>query len=255
MAHNIVAFNWKGMFAHFRQFDANSSSLSYSFPPPTVITGMIAGLFGIERDEYYKLFSKKFLKLTVQIVTPPRKIMQTVNYIYATQPGHLNMSASNVHTQIPMEFVVSPRFPDEPMTYRIFLKFDDGEFGRELEKVITKNQMKYLPYFGSAPFSSWIEWLGVPQKVEVLKSEEPIQVNSVVPVDVIVPNSLALDFNEEVPPAYFREHMRREFAPGREPGPLINLLWEKNRSKIRAVFKAPVHYLKLHGEDLQVIFY
>jgi len=63
---------WKGMFAHFRQFDANSSSLSYSFPPPTVITGMIAGLFGIERDEYYKLFGKRFLELTVQLLTPPR---------------------------------------------------------------------------------------------------------------------------------------------------------------------------------------
>ncbi len=255
MRHHIVVFDWKGMFAHFRQFDANSSSLSYSFPPPTVISGMIAGLFGIERDEYYKLFSKRFLELSVQILTPPRKIMQTVNYIYATQAGHLNMSAPNVHTQIPMEFVVSPQFPYQPVTYRIFLKFSDEEFGKELEKVIKQHQMKYLPYFGSAPFSSWIEWLGFPQEIEVIESDQPFVVDSVAPTDSIVTNSLSLDLTANLPPAYFREHMRREFRPGREPGEVINLLWEKNCSKIKAVFNVPVYRLKLLGEDLRVIFY
>jgi len=255
MRHNIVVFNWKGMFAHFRQFDANSSSLSYSFPPPTVITGMLAGLFGIERDEYYKLFNKRFVELTVQILTPPRKIMQTVNYIYATQASHLNMSAPNVHTQIPMEFVVSTQFPYKPVTYRIFLKFADEEFGQELEKVIIQNQMKYLPYFGSAPFSSWIEWLGAPEDIEVLETDQPLLLDSVTPVDAIVSNSLSLDLTENIPPAYFREHMRREFGPGREPGDVINLLWERNQSKIKAVFKTPIYRLKLHGEDLHVIFY
>ncbi len=255
MRHSIVAFNWKGMIAHFRQFDANSSSLSYSFPPPTVVVGMIAGIFGIERDQYYKLFSKRFLKLSVQILTPLRKIMQTVNYIYATQASHLNMSAPNVHTQIPVEFVVSSQFPERPIAYRIFLKFEDDEFARELEKIVTQNKMKYLPYFGSAPFSSWIEWLGIPQEFEILESSQPIQVNSVAPVDAIAANSLSLDLTEDAPPAYFREHMRREFAPGREPGEIINLLWDRNRSKIKAIFKAPVYRLKFHGEDLNVLFY
>ena len=255
MTHNIVVFDWKGMIAHFRQFDANSSSLSYSFPPPTVITGMIAGLFGIERDEYYKLFSKRFLELTVQLITPPRKIMQTVNYIYATQTSHLNMSASNVHTQIPLEFVVSPHFPNEPVTYRIFLKFAEDEFGRELEKVVTQNQLKYLPYFGSAPFTSWIEWIGSPEEAELVESNQLLTIDAVAPVKAIESNSLSLDLSEAKPPAYFREHMRREFAPGREPGDVIDLLWEKNRSKIQAIFEVPVYRLKLRGEDLHVIFY
>ena len=255
MGNQIVAFDWKGMLAHFRQFDANSSSLSYAFPPPTVITGMIAGLFGIERDEYYKLFSKRFLELTVQVLTRPRKIMQTINYIYATQASHLNMSAQNVHTQIPVEFVVATQFPIQPVAYRVFLKFTDEEFGRELEKVITKNQIKYLPYFGSASFSSWLEWLGAPEEIEVVKSDNPLVVNSVVPIKAIAHDSLTLDLREEITPAYFREHMRREFAPGREPGEVIDLLWEKNQGKIKAIFTEPVYRLKLHGEDLNVIFY
>ena len=255
MTHNIVIFDWKGMFAHFRQFDANSSSLSYSFPPPTVITGMIAGLFGIERDEYYKLFGKRFLELTVQLLTPPRKIMQTVNYIYATQASHLNMSAPNVHTQIPMEFVISPHFPHEPVTYRIFLKFTDGEFGQELEKVITQKLMKYLPYFGSAPFTSWIEWLGAPEEIEVFESDKPLKVDSVVPITAISSDSLSLNLTADSPPAYFREHMRREFKPGREPGEIIDLIWERNHSKIQAAFNSPIYRLKLHGEDLNIIFY
>ncbi len=255
MAHNIVVFDWKGMFAHFRQFDANSSSLSYSFPPPTVITGMVAGLFGIERDEYYKLFGKRFLELTVQLLTPPRKIMQAVNYIFAKQASHLNMSAPEVHTQIPMELVTSPHFPHEPVTYRIFLKFTESEFGEELEKVITQKQMKYLPYFGSAPFTSWIEWLGAPEEIELLESQQPLTVDSVVPVESIEENSLSLDLSEKIPPAYFREHMRREFRSGREPGELIDLLWERNRGKIKARFNTPVYRLKLHGEKMNVIFY
>ena len=255
MTPNIVVFNWKGMFAHFRQFDANSSSLSYSFPPPTVIAGMIAGILGIERDAYYESLSKQFMQLTVQLLTPPRKIMQTVNYIYAKQGSHLNMSAPNVHTQIPMEFVISTQFPSEPVCYRIFLKLADEAIAQKLKNAVTQNKIKYLPYFGSAPFSSWIEWLGVPEEIELVESEQPFKVNSVVPMEAIESNSLALDLTDEIPPAYFREHMRREFGPNRKPGKVIDLLWERNRGEIGAIFNAPIHRLKLNGESLHVIFY
>ena len=53
----ILAFNIRGKFAHFRKFYSNSSALSYFIPPRTTIIGLIAGMLGLERDSYYEDFS------------------------------------------------------------------------------------------------------------------------------------------------------------------------------------------------------
>ena len=126
MVDQFIVFDWKGKMAHFRQFDANSSSLSYSFPPPTVVTGMVAGLLGMQRDQYYDLLGPSKLKIGVQVKTPPRKIMQTMNYIFAKSPNDLNMSGENPHTQIPVELLTSPDFSNGFLCYRIILHTTDA---------------------------------------------------------------------------------------------------------------------------------
>ena len=54
----VLIFDLSGKMAHFRKYYTNSSSLTYYFPPRTVIIGLIAGLIGKERDSYYEIFSK-----------------------------------------------------------------------------------------------------------------------------------------------------------------------------------------------------
>jgi CRISPR-associated protein, Cas5h family len=79
--NKILIFDLVGMFAHFRKFYTNSSSLSYAFPPRTVITGLLAGILGYERDKYYEEFSSENCSVGLAIKNPIRKLVQTVNYI------------------------------------------------------------------------------------------------------------------------------------------------------------------------------
>ncbi|MDQ7065401.1 MAG: CRISPR-associated protein Cas5 [candidate division KSB1 bacterium] len=252
MRERIVIFDWKGFFAHFRQFDANSSSLSHSIPPPTAISGMVAGLLGMERDTYYAELNRENLQIAVQLKSTPRKIMQTINYIFAKSPTELNQASK--HTQIPFELVVSDRFPKAPLHYRIYLRFADETLAKTFLQTLQNRQLKYLPYLGSAPFGSWIDWAGHPDEVEELATDRPLIIDSTTDLQSVEMRTLSLEPIDGKTPAIFREHMRREFLPGREPGPMIDIIWEKNRQKIKAQFKQPVYRLKIGEEIRQICF-
>ena len=254
MEDQFLAFDWKGFMAHFRQFDTNSSSLSYSFPPPTVVYGMLAGLMGIEKDQYYKRFSHQYIRVGVQIVTPPRKLMQTVNYIFAKGPQDLNMSGENLHTQIPMELLLANGFPNEPLHYRIFLKISEPGLADDIREVLVNARYRYLPFLGSAPFSSWLEWLGPPEIVEPLDASGPVVVDTVAPLMAIELRSLLMEPLDGVWPAYFREHVRQEFLPGRQPGAVQDVVWERNRGKLKARFLEPPFRLVFRGKSWGVSF-
>ncbi len=249
MAEKFIVFDWKGKMAHFRQFDANSSSLSYSFPPPTVVMGMVAGLIGIERDGYYDLLRPEIMKIGVQIRTSPRKIMQSVNYIFAKNPNDLNMSNDTPHTQIPMELVTAEKFPEDDLHYRIILKIAEDEIYQKISEAVFHSRYKFLPYFGSAPFLSRIEPAGAVQKVNVIENS-PVIVETIASVDSIDLSTLSMDAIDGKMPAFFREHVRREFKPGREPGDVKDVIWERNRGKIKAKFKKPVYQIELEKETI-----
>jgi len=255
MIEQFVVFDWKGYMAHFRQFDTNSSSLSYSFPPPTVIAGMLAGILGIERDSYYDRLDRANLKIGVQIKSPLRKIIQTVNYVFAKNPGDLNMSGDNLHTQIPVELVVSERFPRSGVHFRIFLHFTDDGLCQEVKDALRLPRLRYLPYLGSAGFTSWLEWPLQPQRVEEIAPGETAVVDTVVDLAALETGSLSLESIDGKPPTFIREHMRRDFKPGREPGDLLDVVWERNRGKIKAIFREPVFRFRVGDEELNVSFF
>lgn len=254
MEEHILAFDWKGLIAHFRQFDANSSSLSYSFPPPTVVCGMLAGIVGLEKDAYYQDFSPERVRVAVQVVSRPRKMVQTINYIYAKNPNELNMSSENRHTQIPVELVVAEQFPEKPLHYRVFVKIQERTLFEQIADALEHLHFRYLPYLGSAPFSSWIEWVGVPDVVQQVRQEEPMEVDTAVSLTSLKKKSFRMDAVDGVLPAYFREHMRRAFLPNREPGEVFDVVWERNRGKVVAEFQEPVYRLKFSGDTFNVVF-
>jgi len=249
MVDQFIVFDWKGKMAHFRQFDTNSSSLSYSFPPPTVIMGMIAGLMGMKRDDYYDRLGPEKLKISVQIKTIPRKIMQTMNYIFAKSPNDLNMSAREKHTQIPVELVTAKDFPNEELCYRIILHTNDETLYSFIMEALIEKKYKFLPYFGSAPFQSWIEWPGSIKSVTPIENKTVI-IDTTTAVKNIDLSTLSMEKIDGFPPAFYREHVRRFFTGNRQPGDVMDVIWERNRGKIKARFKQPVYHIQLESETL-----
>jgi CRISPR-associated protein Cas5h len=251
MEEQFIAFDWHGFIGHFRKLDTNSSSLSYSFPPPTVISGMLAGLCGMERDQYYNIFSPDNIQFGIQIRQRTRKIMQTINYMFVKSKNELNLSAPDKHTQIPIELLVADNFPRTYLSFRIFLKITEPSLFAVLHKFLSENVKRYLPYMGSAPFQSWLDVLDI-KSVSI--DSDAKSVRSVVPAKVLKNANMFLQ-NEQKFYALFFEHMRRFFHNEREPGEMIDLVWEQNHGEISSQFSTLVYRFEFDDDSTNVIFF
>lgn len=154
---NLLIFDVIGKMAHFRKYYTNSSSLSYYFPPRTALTGLIAGIIGMKRDTYYEIFSSNKTKIAISIKTPLRKIIQTVNYVWADEPNKLNLSKGQ-HTQIPLEVVVPDSF-EENIRYRIFFSHTNEEIIDKVLLAVKDQKFVYPPYLGISEFIAKIEFV------------------------------------------------------------------------------------------------
>lgn len=150
--NKILIFDLKGPFAHFRKYYTNSSSLTYLFPPRTVIIGLIAGLLGLPSERYtrkineiyYEKFNKDKCLVAVSMQTRVRRMMQTVNYIRTKSLSELDGSAGG--TQIPLEILLSEKDNDaKEITYRVYFYHTDEGIYTEFKDRLKQQMFVSLP--------------------------------------------------------------------------------------------------------------
>lgn len=159
----VLIFDVKGPMAHFRKYYTNSSSLSYLFPPRTVVVGLIAGLLGIPsekhtkviEDIYYEKFDKKKCLVAISLRSRVRRIMQTVNYIRTKSLSEVNGSAGS--TQIYLEILL-PENSNE-IAYRIYFYHMDREIYNGLKERLEKKIFIFPPYMGITEFLASINYV------------------------------------------------------------------------------------------------
>lgn len=212
----IIIFDLWGKFAHFRKFYTNSSSLTYSLPPRTTIQGMVAAILGYERDSYYEILNSENLNISIRKVGGTRKIMQSLNYIKATNPkGIINPCE---HTQIPFEIIVG----DRNINYRIYVSHKDEQIFNEIEERIINNKPCYPLYFGSAPFSCYIKYIDTVE-FKYIKSDEYVPIYSAIRDDIIE----EIDINS-INKTILKERMPRDFGDERKIKEVTTYIYEEN---------------------------
>ncbi|HQL67292.1 MAG TPA: type I-B CRISPR-associated protein Cas5b [Caldisericia bacterium] len=203
----VLIFDLSGKMAHFRKYYTNSSSLTYYFPPRTVIIGLIAGLIGKERDSYYEIFSKDKAYVGISIKSNIKKIIQTVNYIWAEKLSDLNLSKGQ-HTQIPLE-IITPQNFDDSIKYRIYFYHKEKEIYERIIDAVKNKNIVYPPYLGIAEFTANIKFLDI-VKPEI-KSDKKVIIDTVVNLDYL--NDCKLVSKENC--VYIKERMPYDFKKGR----------------------------------------
>lgn len=231
----LLIFDINGLMAHFRKFYTNSSSLSYTFPPRTVITGLIAGMLGRERDKYYEELSCKKCKIAISVRTPVRKIMQTINYVRTKSLGELNLSAG--HTQIPLEIIL-PLKDSGMLKYRIYFYHTDDIFW-EFKCVLEKNKFIYPPYLGISEFIAEIKFIDFIKQnnIKKLTSSLPIEIVSVVNISQVAKGGLIFEPNSGETLQYIKERMPLEFDSNRKLKKGTSFIYEKNLNKAKLKIK------------------
>jgi CRISPR-associated protein Cas5h len=229
----VLIFDIKGPMAHFRKYYTNSSSLSYLFPPRTVVVGLIAALLGIpsekhakiKEDIYYEKFDEKKCLVTVSLKSKVRHLMQTVNYIRTKKYSEVNGSAGG--TQICLEILL-PENGNE-VTYRIYFYHTDREIYNKLKKRLEKQKFIFPPYLGITEFIASINYI---DEGKVLKNpNQEVKLDSVCKL-----KEVELDFNGKNF-QYITEKMPTGFSNNRIPKETCDYICEINCGTINIKLK------------------
>ncbi len=194
----VLAFDVRGKFAHFRKFYSNSSALTHFIPPRTTIIGMIAGILGVERDTYYEDFSMENCDIGIRMLSRVRKSVQKLKYLKVERMNDLNgsyfQSSQNMYisnTMVPFEFL-SPlkiRGTGSFVAYRFYYRPKTDKNMPHFEKL--KQQLNrgkeccYPVSFGTANFTAFIDSFILYEDAETVRAEGKISVDSAIPLDCL----------------------------------------------------------------------
>jgi len=252
---NILICDLEGTFAHFRKYYTNSSSLSYAFPPPTAIAGLIAGILGLERDSYYDVFSSKNFYSAVEIMVPVRKLIQTVNYIYVISLSDVNKVKGS--TQVPFEIVVSKysnKGKYSKLKYRLYLTHKDKEIYEEIKTRLINKKFVYPPYLGVTECLGELKFVDEisGDDVKAIPSGEKVKVDTVCSIDSIKKNSLEIKLDSEL--RYVKEIMPVEFDSQRYLTMSKSYLYEQEGKGIYAAFNVPVLSIQMKDQTKNIVW-
>lgn len=163
-----VVFDCSSSMAMFRKPYTTTSSVSFAFPPPSAVAGLLSAIIGLEngasengaRADYWSAL--RGTRIALSILNATRWLRATLNF---WDTGEV----MNAHTQVKHQFVASPK-------YRIYV---EGGIEEYLDKYLRKGSFFYTPYLGTAYSIAQIDYVGAcqPQPVE----EDAIQVDSILP--------------------------------------------------------------------------
>ncbi|MCP2239496.1 CRISPR-associated protein Cas5 [Thermoanaerobacterium thermosaccharolyticum] len=240
----VVSFSVNGKMAHFRKVHSNASVLSYFLPPRTTISGIVAGLLGMERDTYYETFSIDNCKIAVACQMPIKKCMQKLNHLMIKSKNDLNGSAEN-HSQAATELVIPLNIRTGYVSYQIWIHHSDNNIMEKLEWIVNDMPMYYTQgisvALGTAFNLGWIEKKGVYEAEEVYKSDV-VDMYSAIPMEYI--DDIKLQNMTDRWYRLIKEEVPLEFTKGRkitERG-LKNILINIEGSPIKVTAK---QYVKL----------
>jgi len=250
----LLVFDLKGPVGHFRKFYTNSSSLTYTFPPRTALSGTIAGILGRDRDSYYEEFSTKNCKIAISIRRPIKKIMQTVNYIrtkdsdgFSSFKGVINhfIQRKILTYPTPLELVIPQNTKDE-LIYRVYFFHLDESNMEMLYQKLHENRYVYPPYLGLSEFLAEVHFIAYinGNMIEMISSNKSVDIKTACCVDLI--QELEYE-NGNTDFQYIEEKMPIEFGSGREIRKIGRIIHERSGLPIKA--RLNIDCFRIHYKD------
>lgn len=137
----LLAFDIWGDYGYFRRGYTSTSTITFPFPSRTTISGLIAGMLGLEKDSYHDIFSKDNSKIGLRILNPIKKININLNYINTKEGFLLSDIRTNPRVQVQAEFL-------KDVKYRIYVSLDDSKLMEELFSNLNEHKSVYTPCLG-----------------------------------------------------------------------------------------------------------
>lgn len=171
-----IVFEIRAQYGHFRKPYAPVSPVTYSFPPPPTVTGLIGAICGYAKDEYSEKIGWDKIRIAVRLLSPVNKFRSGLNLINTKSNKYFRLSGETPRIQIPYEFLKDP-------AYRIYVANANDEAMDRLADLLKANETVYTPSLGLAQCLASVSFCGE-WTAESAKSEL-LEVNSVIPMDQV----------------------------------------------------------------------
>jgi CRISPR-associated protein Cas5h len=215
----VLAFDLWGPYGHFRKIYTTTSPLTYSIPPRTAVTGLIAAILGIDKNEYLKHFSKEDANIAIQILNPVKKVTLSQNLIDTKTAGKM-MNEIKQRTQIRFELLKDPK-------YRIYVKHSDAGLMKKLTDYVKEHRSVYTPCLGLSEHIANFS-LNDLYESENFDTDEIIRIATVIPEKRIKEIKIEDDFE------YVQENLPNEMTPKRVVTEYSSIILEQNTRAIKA---------------------
>ncbi len=238
----ILVFDVKSDFAHFRKCYTTTSPLTFLIPPRTYIIGLIGAILGYPKEKYAILLNK--CKVAIQILNPLKKMVFKENW--RAGPAIIIKKRLNIYemqniSRVPLELVKEPR-------YRIFLNNSRKEVLENLLQMIQKKQSVYTTYLGLSEFLSEVDLVGlyIAKKLKMSSASKFIDIATIVPQKYIA----KLEFFEK---EYIENVLPNEVDAERK-FKYLKVIFEKNGGFIRAKLKLDSSAYVIKDLDINLLF-
>jgi len=170
----VIVFDIWGDYGHFKKFHTTASPLTYSFPPPTAVMGMIAAILGLDKENYWNYFSLDNTRVAIRIINPVKKIRIGINVIETKSAGPM-FNRIKQRSQIKYEYLKDAH-------YRIFFSHDDVGLMQRLHIMLQNHHTTYTLSLGSAQMLAAFSYQGQYEAQEIATGDY-VQVDSVFPLN------------------------------------------------------------------------
>lgn len=221
-----LVFDIKGDLGHFRKFYTTSSPLTFSFPPPPTVKGVLGAIYGAAKEDYLKLFSSDQCKIAIRIMSPIKKVRMGINLINTKdnfwQP--IKKGRHEARTQIRTEFVKDP-------AYRIYFSHNNQNVFEQMAELVKNHEEYYTVSLGLSELIADISYVCTNDFLEF--NAQKVDIMSVIPLSSI--EDYGIDFEEGK--RYFRELIPVDMNPERIVEHYEDVIFEMDGNSIRATMK------------------
>lgn len=223
----VLAFDIWADFGYFRKFYTTTSPLTFSFPPPPTIAGILGSIFGTDKysNEHLKHFNQ--CRIGLRIINPTQKIRIGINL--AETKGKniiIPMIEKNPRTQIRTEFLKNPKF-------RIYVGIEkENETFKTLVQRIKQHESVYTVSMGISELLANFSYVSL-FEAELFSNSNLIDLSSPILASNLLTNDLELEQGKK----YFKEKMPIIMNQERIVEKYEDVIFEPDGKTIRARVK------------------
>ncbi len=176
----VITFEIEGPWGLFRKPYAPVSPVSYPFPPPTAVMGLVGAICGYDKREYHERIGWGSFRAGVRLLRPVRTFRAALNLLNTKKSGPLDRlwrpAKESYRMQIPFEFLADP-------AYRVWVAgLEDAAAARLVER-LTGDGPVYTPVLGLANCLADVRFLSDGALAELGPSGEAELLDCVIPLD------------------------------------------------------------------------